>query len=167
MNRSNLTRYLLIFVLVASSFTIVKGNLNPEENLEHAASDKIVYEPKAIISLRGNNNPRKKRRNMSDRLLLVEGKLRNIETAQSPANALARISKELDRLQKQHIITPNVEAQYSLMGPIEKKHHNRKQLAELHRTHQREIRAMQKVNMSPLKRKLATKKQRKKRRPRS
>ena len=138
------------------------ASLRLGEKLEHASSEKVVHEPKAIISLQTKNS-RNPRRALGDRLALIELKMREVEDAPNPAKALARVSKKFEALRKEHTVTSDVDER-SLMGPFERTRYDRERLEELQVAHQEEVRAMQrklkeeKANIGRMKRKIAAKK---------
>jgi hypothetical protein len=140
-----------------------------EKSLGHPSCDIIIQEPTAIITLQESHTPQKKRAKMRERLTLIEERLRDLQNAKSPANALAQINKKFEALRKKYNISSDIDPR-SLMGPIERKNYDRERLKELQLAHKEEIRMMQKKlneekeNLGRMKRKLASKNKRNKRR---
>lgn len=114
-----------------------------DESFKNTLRDKTMHEPKAIITHQKNSSARAKRQNISDRLRLVNIKLRELKDDKGLETELAKITSYFDNLRQEHGITSDIDPR-SLMGPLERAKLDR-QYAELRRKkHQEKIREMKK-----------------------
>lgn len=137
------------------------------ESLEDTPLDKIMHEPKAIITYQKNSRPRAKRHNMSARLGLVEAKFRELKDDQGLATELTKITNHLDNLRQELGITSDIDPR-SLMGPLERAKLDRQHAELQQKQHQQEVRDMKKMvankkrkyekQMAQMKQRLAAKK---------
>lgn len=124
MDRSKFTAALLLATLASSNIAISKA-LRTGETIDHAPSTKIIHEPKSIISYQKNKTAKAKRLNMSNRLGLVEAKLREMEQEESAARAFARVSTHLALLKQKYNVDDHVDPQL-LMSPLEQTYYKRR-----------------------------------------